>query len=120
MASQIRRRDARNKFNKKGLMALYLAFSHKFGRPPCGNDPVFFDPEADRPCSLPQGGTQRLLLEAMLETGTAPQLVYAFSVTGFDVSDKTRADLSPGRRAEWDNAVRNYLAFGFKTKSISH
>jgi hypothetical protein len=120
MASRIRRRHARARFDKKGLMAIYLAFSHKFGRPPCGNDPVFFDPGADRPHSLPSGGTQRLLLEAMLENGTAPQLVYAFCLTGFAVSDKNRTDLSPDRLSKWDTAIKEYLAFGLKTKGVLH
>ena len=120
MGTQMRRRHARNKFDKKGLMAIYLAFSRKFGRPPCGDDPVFFDPEADRPRSLPSRGTHRLLLEAMLESGTAPHFVYAFCVTGLIVSDSTRADLSPDRLATWEKAIRDYRAFGVKTKSVSH
>ena len=120
MASQIRRRLVRAKFDKKGLMAIYLAFSHKFGRPPCESDPVFFDREADGPRSLPPGGTQRLLLEAMLECRTAPQFIYAFCVTGFSVSANANTDLSPDRLEKWNKAIKDYLAFDLKTKSVSH
>lgn len=91
MASKVRRRrHGHAVFDGKGLRAIRLAFAHKFGRLPRGDDPVFFGPDADRPYSLPSGGTQRLLLEAMLENGTAPQIVYAFCRTGFAVSDKNR------------------------------
>ena len=121
MASKVRgRRHLHPVFDGKGLMAIRLAFAHKFGRLPRGDDPVFFDPDADRPYSLPSGGTQRLLLEAMLENGTAPQIVYAFCRTGFAVSDKNRTTLPPDRLSRWDTAINEYLAFGVKAKHIQH
>ena len=121
MASKVRRRRHTHAvFDGKGLMAIRLAFAHKFGRLPRGDDPVFFDPDADRPYSLPSGGTQRLLLEAMLENGTAPQIVYAYCRTGFAVSDKNRTTLPPDRLSRWDTAINEYLAFGAKAKYIQH
>ena len=101
-------------------MAIRLAFAHKFGRFPSGDDPVFFDPDSDMPSSLPSGGVQRLLLEAMLEGGTAPQLVYAYCRTGFAVSDSNRAALPPERLSRWDTAINEYCAFGAKTKHVQH
>ncbi len=101
-------------------MAIRLAFAHKFGRLPQGNDPVFFDPGAERPSSLPSGQTHRALLEAMLENGTAPEIVYAFCRTGVAVSDKTRRVLPPEQVSSWDMAIKEYFAFGEKTKNIQH
>ena len=121
MASTIHwRRYARTQFDGKGLMAIRLAFAHKFGRLPRGDDPVFFDPDADRPYSLPAGGMQRLLLEAMLEHGTAPHIVYAYCRTGFAVSDKNRSALPPDKLSRWDTAIDEYLAFGAKAKNVQH
>jgi hypothetical protein len=97
-----------------------LAFAHKFGRLPQGGDPVFFDPHADRPSSLHTGEMHRALLEAMLESGTAPEIVYAFCRTGVAVSDKTRQILPPDQVSRWDIAIKEYFAFGQKTKNIQH
>jgi hypothetical protein len=107
-------------FDARGLMAIRLAFAHKFGRLPSGGDPVFFDPGADLPRSLPRGGTQRLLLEAMLENGTAPHLVYAYCRTGFAISEENRAAYPAERLSRWDTAVSEYLAFGAKAKHTQH
>src|SRR3974390_2194376 len=113
MASKTRRKQ-RDQFDAKGLMAIRLAFAHKFGRLPKGDDPVFFDPQADRPYSLPSDATQRLLLEAMLEAGTAPEIVYALCRTGFAVSKDARGVLPPEQVSRWDMAIKEYLAFEAK------
>jgi hypothetical protein len=113
-------RYPRTEFDGNGLMAVRLAFAHKFGRFPRGDDPVFFDPSADCPRSLPRGGTQRLLLEAMLENGTAPHIVYAYCRTGFAVSEKNRTAFPADRLSIWDTAISEYLAFGAKAKQIQH
>jgi hypothetical protein len=115
-----RRRNAQTRFNKKGLMAICFAFAHKFGRLPRGDDPVFFDREADKPHSLPSTDMQRLLLEAMLENGTPPEIVYAYCRTGLAVTDENRYDLPPGRLALWDTAINEYLAFGDKARRVQH
>jgi hypothetical protein len=107
-------------FNKKGLIAIRLAFAHKFGRLPRGDDPVFFDPDADKPHSLPASAAQRLLLQAMLETKTPPQIVYACCRTGFVVSDKHRHALPQERLSQWDTAILEYFAFKDRTRSAQH
>jgi hypothetical protein len=119
MASK-RRRSPRDQFDAKGLMAIRLAFAHKFGRLPKGDDPVFFDPHGDRPYPLPSNGTQRLLLEAMLESGTAPEIVYAFCRTGFAVSNDARKVLPPEQVSRWDMAIKEYLAFEAKANTMHH
>jgi hypothetical protein len=101
-------------------MAIRLAFARKFGRLPVGTDPVFFDPDAEQPSSLAPGGTHRLILEAMLENGTAPQLVYAYCLTGFPVSDAMRGSLPPEHILRWDMAIGEYLAFWDKGNHIQH
>lgn len=120
MASKMRRRRAGSRFDAKGLMAIRLAFAHKFGRFPRGDEPVFFDPEADRPYSLPEGGMQRLLLEAMLENGSPPHIVYAFCRTGFAVSERARSAAPPDRLAAWDTAINEFLAFDAKAGNVQH
>jgi hypothetical protein len=119
MASKIRR-SARQQFDAKGLMAIRLAFAHKFGRLPRGDDPVFFDPHGSLPYSLPSDAAQRLLLEAMLEIGTAPELVYALCRTGFAVSGDARGILPPEQVSRWDMAIDEYLAFKAKTDTMHH
>jgi hypothetical protein len=118
MASAKRPQGRKKRFNGKGLMALRLAFAHKFGRFPAGQDPVFFDPDADQPHSLPADGMQRLILEAMLEHGTAAHLVYAYCRTGFPVSD--RSMLPPERLLRWDKAIGEWLAFKDKLNHVQH
>ncbi len=121
MASKVhRRRHPDRQFDIEGLEAIRLAFAHKFGRLPGGDDPVFFDPAADKPHSLPVRATQRLLLEAMLETGTSPQIVYAFCRTGFAVTQEERSTLAPERLALWDTAVNEYLSYGHRPNSLQH
>src|SRR5208337_3014416 len=107
-------------FDKVGLDAIRLAFAHKFARLPEGSDPVFFDPEAGEPHSLPSSARQRLLLEAMLGTGTAPQIIYAFCRTGFAVFQEDRSTLPQERLALWDTAIDEYLAFGHRPKCLQH
>jgi len=101
-------------------MAICFAFAHKFGRLPQGDDPVFFDPEADKPHSLPASGMQRLLLEAMLENGTPPQIIYAYCRTGFAVSDKNRRAYPQEQLSLWDTAINEYFAFGDKARRMQH
>jgi hypothetical protein len=115
-----RNRGAQAQFSKKGLMAICFAFAHKFGRLPRGDDPVFFDPEADKPHSLPSTAMQRLLLEAMLENGTPPQIVYAYCRTGFAVSEKNRCAQPKERLSLWDTALSEYIAFGDKARKVQH
>jgi hypothetical protein len=115
-----RHRRVQTHFDKKGLMAICFAFARKFGRLPRGDDPVFFDPEADKPHSLPSSAMQRLLLEAMLENGTSPQIVYAYCRTGFAVSEKNRFALPQERLSQWDTAISEYLAFGDKARRVQH
>ena len=121
MASKLhRRRPAQPHFDKKGLMAICFAFAHKFGRLSSGDDPVFFDPEADKPHSLPSSGMQRRLLEAMLENRTPPQMVYAYCRTGFAVSDRDRGALPLDRLSQWDAAIDEYFAFADKARKVRH
>ena len=121
MASKVKRKPAPPiEFDSDGLSAVSLAFSHKFGRPPSGSDPVFFDPKANEPCSLPRGGMQRLLLEAMLESGTSPEIVYAFCRTGVAVFEERRSDVPSEQLSLWDTAISEYEAFENREQSVLH
>lgn len=46
-------------------------FVRKFGRPPQRGEPLFFDPEADRPTRLPMRERQLALAEVAALTGMA-------------------------------------------------
>lgn len=121
MASKMHRsRGAEMQLNEKGLMAICWAFARKFGRLPRGDDPVFFDPDADTPHSLPSSSAQRVLLQGMLETNTPPQIIYACCRTGFVVSDRNRTALPQERLFQWDTAILEYQAFRDKAGRVKH
>jgi hypothetical protein len=106
--------------NENGLMAICWAFAHKFGRLPRGDDPVFFDPDADKPHPLPLSAAQRFHLQTMLETNSPPQIIYACCRTGFVVSDDERTALAQERLSQWDTAILEYHAFEGRAGRVRH
>lgn len=84
------------------------AFHRKFGRDPGPDDPVFFDPDADTPEPLEMDPIRRLVVDAMVQAGTKPEVVYAFSKTGLIVTDMNQDNLSLEQLAEWDAAIAEY------------
>jgi hypothetical protein len=121
MASTIHwRRRVETLYSEAGLMAICWAFAHKFGRLPRGDDPVFFDPDADQPHSLPLSAAQRFRLQVMLETDASPEIVYACCRTGFVVSDDNRSVLPEERLSQWETAILEYFAFGDRARNAQH
>jgi hypothetical protein len=59
-------------------------------------------------------------LEAMLETNTPPQIVYAYCRTGFVVSDTNRATLAQELLSQWDTAILEYFAFEDRAGNAQH
>lgn len=53
-----------------------------FGREPGPKDPVFFDPHADEPIPISEKSFDTDLLQAMLNAGTPPEIVYDYVKTG--------------------------------------
>jgi len=92
---------------KKGADGhLFGVCSTNSGRPPLGvGDPVLFSiPKQTCPTPLPARAVQRLLLEAMLEQGTAPKFgLRFFARTGFHCFRiGPEATPTPERLLKWD------------------
>ena len=120
MASTIRwPRGVDTTDNENGLMAICWAFAHEFGRLPRGDDPVFFDPNADKPHSLPLSAGQ-VSPPDMLETNAPPQIIYACCRTGFVVSDDARTALAQELLSKWDTAILEYHAFEDRAGRVQH
>ena len=91
------------------VQELYLRFCEKFGREPGPSDPVFFDPDADSPVTLPPEKLERLwtqVVEAWLARGEITRATaYAMLKTGLAVTPQNRHLLSPAELAEWNQAL---------------
>ncbi len=83
-------------------------FIDKFGREPGPGDPVFFDPDADKPAPLREEKIDQALSEAVKLAGTPPELAYAFAKTGLLVTEKNIGLLSEEDLKEWQEAVKEY------------
>lgn len=86
------------------------AFRKKFGRDPEPGDPLFFDPEKDEPTPMSDNDQCAMngeLIEGMVGIGR-PEFGYAYSRSGYLVSEENY-DLIPeeGRRA-WNGAIREW------------
>lgn len=87
------------------------AFRRKFGRDMGSQDPLFFDPDADRPQPLSDENHEQLIEEmttVMEEAGIHPAHIYAFRKTGRMVSEENLDRLSPAELKEWHSALREY------------
>lgn len=97
--------------------AQFAAFEAKFGRPPTGDDPVFFDPNADQPAPIPEDRLTALMVSAMTEAGIDPRCVETYRRTGI-VATKANLPLMPpgdvldylAAYAEVDGAASGILA----------
>lgn len=86
------------------------AFKQKFGRPPSGDDPLFFDPRADTPKPTDEGEFTSEVAGAMRKAGISGALIYAFEKTGRLVTAENQKYLSARELAEWDAAIDEYEA----------
>jgi hypothetical protein len=91
------------------LLEQRRAFKKKFGRYPKGDDPIFFDPEADTPQPLKLEDLQAATLEAMKLSGTRPEIIYAYRKTGRTLEDNRRHIYPPEAVREWDQAIAEYF-----------
>lgn len=88
------------------------AFEKKFGRPPCPNDPIFFDPDADEPRRISSNNFSKPLLVAMRDAGMPEQMIHASKKTGRLLFEQHKSGYPPHIVAEWDAAVAEYFAVG--------
>lgn len=84
-------------------------FRKKFGRDPGPEDPVFFDPKSDVPKPIEPGEFDRMLMDALLQSGAPPEVIYAFKKTGrLGVEGKMDLWAEEDVR-EWEAAIAEYF-----------
>jgi hypothetical protein len=91
-------------------------FREKFGRDWGPDDPVFFDPDADKPTRMSAVKMQGDVLEAMRKAGTPPEIMYAYRKTGLLRVEGLSNFWPPDRTAEWDQAIEEYFAIEAASK----
>ena len=84
------------------------AFRKKFGRYPGPDDPVFFDPDEDRPVPLSDEEYERAVVAAMPQAGLDPAVIYAFKRTDRMVTDGNKHLLSKKELRQWNDAIEEY------------
>ena len=84
------------------------AFRKKFGRDPCPDDPIFFDPDAKEPVPLNPQQYERDMIETMAQAGINPAFIYAFKRTGRIVTESNRHRLTEKELREWNDAINEY------------
>jgi hypothetical protein len=88
-------------------------FREKFGREPGPNDPVFFDPDANEPRPLSmekiEKGHAAIIGHGLREGILPPEMAFAMWATERILTTETAMLVSPEERAEWKDAVKEYL-----------
>ena len=84
------------------------AFRKKFGRDPCPDDPIFFDPDADEPVPLNPQQYEQDMMETMAKAGINPAFIYAFKRTGRIVTDSNRDRFTEKELKQWNDAINEY------------
>ena len=110
-------RSRKVKLNQRATEILHAqlsAFRKKFGRDPEDGDPVFFDPRADVPKALGDLQMMDMIVDAMIASGTTPQVIYAYGKTGFIVTESNKDLLSKEQLDEWNAAIDEF--FELKSK----
>jgi len=86
-------------------------FREKFGREPGSEDPLFFDLDASTP-QFPSDDSQektwKALLQAAVDSGMPPAIVYAMNKTGRIVTEENSQFLTDAELQEWNDAVDEY------------
>jgi hypothetical protein len=84
------------------------AFRKKFGRDPCPDDPIFFDPDANEPVPLNPQQYEQDMIETMAQAGINPAFIYAFKRTGRIVTESNRDRLTEKELQQWNHAIDEY------------
>jgi len=84
------------------------AFRKKFGRDPCPDDPIFFDPDADQPVPLNPQQYEQDMVETMTQAGINPAFIYAFKRTGRIVTESNMHRLTEKELRQWNDAIDEY------------
>ena len=84
------------------------AFRKKFGRDPCADDPIFFDPDANEPVPLNPQQYRQDMIETMTQAGVDPAFIYAFKRTGRIVTESNKDRLTEKELRQWNDAIDEY------------
>jgi hypothetical protein len=84
------------------------AFRKKFGRDPCPDDPIFFDPDANEPVPLNPQQYEQAMVETMSQAGIDPAFIYAFKRTGRIVTEHNKHRLTAKELRQWNDAIDEY------------
>jgi hypothetical protein len=84
------------------------AFRKKFGRDPCPDDPIFFDPDANDPVPLNPQQYEQDMIETMAQAGINPAFIYAFKHTGRIVTESNKHRLTEKELRRWNDAINQY------------
>jgi hypothetical protein len=83
-------------------------FIKKFGRPPNGNDPVFFDPASDTPVPMSEQKLEDEMLVAMDTAGVRPDLIWIWLKTGLIATEDNLRLMSREDRRALRSASREF------------
>lgn len=84
------------------------AFRKKFGRDPCPDDPIFFDPDANEPVPLNPQQYEQAMIETMARAGIDPAFIYAFKRAGRIVTESNKHRLTEKELRQWNDAIEEY------------
>jgi hypothetical protein len=84
------------------------AFRKKFGRYPGPDDPVFFDPDENKPVPLSDEEYEHAVIAAMSQASLDPALIYAFKRTDTMVTESNKHLLTKKELRQWNDAINEY------------
>ena len=84
------------------------AFIKRFGREPRPEDPILYDEDCDEPTPLSEEKINELMLNALRQANSRPELVYAFEKTGRLVTESNQHLLTKAELKKWKDAVNEY------------
>jgi hypothetical protein len=97
----------------RGAAAIFEAqlrrFEQKFGRPPRPGDSIFFDSNADQPQPVPEADLETETISMLEAVGISKAWIYAYQCTGGLLPRLDGTFVSERDRAEWDEAVDEYM-----------
>jgi hypothetical protein len=83
-------------------------FRQKFGRDPRPEDPILFDEDYDDPRPLSAQKFTRILVDALKEANSRPEIIFAVQKTGMLVTEYNKYRLTSAEYRQWCDAIDEY------------
>ena len=102
-----------NAETQRAIQEQLRKFREKFGRDAGPEDPIFFDPDVDKPQPISKAGLDEMtgqILSAAGKAAVRPELIYAMKKTGRIVTESNQHLLTDEELQEWQSAIEEYLA----------